>query len=388
MNFDLTAEQEALRQAVSELCMRFDERYWLEKEESHEFPWEFYSAVAEAGYIGVAIPEQYGGAGLGVLEAGLVLQEIAASGAGLNGCSAIHLSIFGMNPVVRHGSPELCARYLPLVARGELHVAFAVTEPDAGTDTTRITTFARREGDHYIVRGRKVWITKALEAQKMLLLVRTTPRDQCGRRTDGMTLLLADIDRRAVHVEPIAKMGRNAVDSNELFIDDLRVPVEDRVGEEGKGFYYLLDGLNAERILIAHEAVGLGQAALRRAVKYANERIVFGRPIGQNQGVQFPLARAWIALHAAELVARRAAWLYDQGRPCGEEANMAKFLAAEAAFFAADVAVQTHGGFGYAKEYHVERYFREARLLRIVPISQELVLSYIGEHGLRLPRSY
>jgi acyl-CoA dehydrogenase len=388
MDFDLTSEQEALRQAVRELCARFNERYWLEKEESHEFPWEFYRAVAEAGYIGVAIPEEYGGAGLGVLEAGLVLQEIAASGAGMNGCSAVHLSIFGMNPVVRHGSPEMRARYLPLVAKGELHVAFAVTEPDAGTDTTRITTFARREGDYYIVRGRKVWITKALEAQKMLLLVRTTPRDQCRRRTDGMTLLLADVDRRAVYMEPIRKMGRNAVDSNELFIDDLRVPVEDRVGEEGKGFYYLLDGLNPERILIAHEAVGLGHAALRRAVKYANERIVFGRPIGQNQGVQFPLARAWIALHAAELVARKAAWLYDHGRPCGQEANMAKFLAAEAAFFAADVAVQTHGGFGYAKEYHVERYFREARLLRIVPISQELVLSYIGEHGLGLPRSY
>jgi acyl-CoA dehydrogenase len=306
----------------------------------------------------------------------------------MNGCSALHLTIFGLNPVVRHGGAALRERVLPRAATGELHVSFAVTEPDAGTDTSRITTFARRDGDGYVVTGKKVWISKALEAEKLLLLARTTPREACERPTDGMTLFFCDLDRDAVEVRRIPKMGRNAVDSNELFIDGLRVSAEDRVGEEGRGFRYLLDGLNPERILLAHESVGIGRAALRRAVAYASDRVVFDRPIGRNQGIQFPLADALARLDAAELVAAKAAWLYDNGLPCAREANIAKYLCAEAAFAAADRAVQTLGGFGYAREYHVERYFREARLMRIAPVTQEMVLSYLGEHVLGLPKSY
>ena len=333
------------------------------------------------------MPEAHGGGGLGITEAALVLQEIAASGAGINGCSAVHLTIFGLNVVIKHGSPELQAALLPRVATGELHACFAVTEPDAGTDTTRISTFARREADRYVVSGRKLWISKAAESQKMVLLTRTSPRSET-RPTDGMTLFLADVDADAVEIRPIDKMGRNAVASNELFIDGLVVRERDRIGEEGRGFHYLLDGINPERILLAHEAIGLGRAALRRAVDYAGERVVFERPIGQNQGIQFPLAEALARLDAAELVAWQAAWLYDHGRPCGREANTAKYLAAEAGFQAADQAVQTHGGLGYAREYHVERYFREARLLRIVPVSQEMVLNYLGHHVLGLPKAY
>ena len=388
IDFRLTDEQEAIRAAVRELAAGFDDDYWLEHDRDHAFPWEFYRACADAGWIGIAIPEEYGGAGLGLVEASILVQEIAASGAAMNGCSALHLTIFGMNPVVKHGSAELRERVLPRVVGGDLHVSFAVTEPDAGTDTSRISTFARRDGDVYVVRGRKVWISKAQEAEKMLLLTRTTPLEEVARPTDGMTLFLADLDRSAVTVRPIDKLGRNAVDSNELFIDDLRVPAADRVGEEGAGFRYLLDGLNPERILLAHESVGIGRAALRRATQYANERIVFGRPIGQNQGIQFPLADALARLDAGELMAWKAAALYDAGAPCAKEANMAKYLCAEAAFDAADRAVQTHGGFGYAREYHVERYFREARLMRLAPVSQEMALAYLGEHVLGLPKSY
>jgi acyl-CoA dehydrogenase len=388
LDFRLTDEQQDIRSAVRALAARFDDDYWSERDSRHEFPWDFYRAFADAGWLGVAIPEEHGGAGLGIAEAGLVLEEIAASGAAMNGCSAVHLTIFGLNPVVRHAGRELRERTLRRAATGELHVSFAVTEPDAGTDTSRITTFARRDGDHYFVSGKKVWISKAMEADELLLLTRTTPREQCERPTDGMTLFLTALDRSAVTVRPIPKMGRNAVDSNELFIDELRVAVEDRVGEEGEGFRYLLDGLNPERILLAHEAVGIGRAALRRAVEYAGERIVFGRPIGRNQGIQFPLADALARLDAAELMARKAAWLYDNGEPCAREANSAKYLCADAAYHAADRAVQTLGGFGYASEYHVERYFREARLMRIVPVSQEMVLNYLGEHVLGLPRSY
>ena len=279
-------------------------------------------------------------------------------------------------------------RYLPRVARGDLHVAFGVTEPDAGTDTTSIKTFARRDGDHYLVSGRKVWTTKALDSERVLLLVRTTPLERCERRTDGMTLLLAELQRPEVKISPIDKLGRNAVATCEVVYDDLPVKLSDRVGEEGKGFRYLLDGLNAERILVASEAIGIGRAALRRAVKYAGERVVFGRPIGQNQGVAFPLAEARTRLDAAELMMRKAAWKLDAGEPCGPEANMAKWLAADAAFQAADQAVQTHGGFGYAREYHVERYWREARLMRIAPISQEMIMNYVSEHVLGLPKSY
>jgi acyl-CoA dehydrogenase len=336
----------------------------------------------------VAIPEAYGGSGRGITEASLVLEEVAASGAAMNGATALHLSIFGMHPVVKYGSEDMKQKYLPAVARGELHVAFGVTEPNAGTDTTAIETFARRDGDQYLVRGRKVWTTKALVSERVLLLVRTTAKDKLERRTDGMTLLLAELQRPEVAISAIDKLGRNAVATCEVVYDDLPVQVTDRVGEEGKGFKYLIDGLNAERILIASEALGIGRAALRRAVDYANERVVFNRPIGKNQGVAFPLGEAKMRLDAAELMIRKASWLLDSGQPCGAEANMAKWLAADAAFQTADQALQTHGGFGYAKEYHVERYWREARLMRIAPISQEMILNYVTEHVLGLPRSY
>jgi acyl-CoA dehydrogenase len=379
---------EAIREGVRRVCSKFDGAYWRHHDEAHEFPWDFYNLMAEGGWVGIAIPEEWGGGGRGITEAATVLEEVAASGAAMNGASALHLSIFGMNPVVKHGSDAMKAEYLPRVACGELHVAFGVTEPDAGTDTTRITTSARLDGDHYVVRGRKVWTTKAPYCQKVLLLVRTTPIDECRKRTDGLTLLLADLQRPEVDIAPIPKVGRNAVVSCEVRYDDLPVAVTDRVGEEGEGFRYLLDGLNPERILVAAEAVGIGQVALARAVSYANERVVFDRPIGKNQGIAFPLAEAHARLHAAKLVVYEAAARYDQGLPCGEHANLAKWLAADAGFQAADQAVQTHGGFGYAKEYDVERWWREARLMRIAPISQELVLAYVAEHVLGLPRSY
>lgn len=388
MDFELTTEQKEIRAQARALAARFDDEYWRRCDEEHVFPWEFYRAFAEGGWLGIAMPEEYGGAGLGITEASLVLQEIAASGACMSGASAVHLTIFGLNPVVKHGSAELKQRYLPAAVRGELHMAFGVTEPNAGTDTPRITTRAVRDGDTYRISGHKVWMTKAQEAQKVLLLARTTPYGEVKRRTDGMTLFLADLDPKYVTIREIPKLGRHAVDSNEVFIDDLPVPAGDVVGEVGKGFYHLLDGLNPERILVAAEGVGIGRAALRRAVKYANERVVFERPIGANQGIQFPLADAFAHLEAADMMARKAAWLYDLGRPCGSEANVAKYLAAEAGFLAADRAVQTLGGFGYAKEYYVERYWREVRLLRIAPISQEMVLSFISQHTLGLPKSF
>ena len=379
---------ELIRETVAALCARFDDDYWSACDTEHRFPWDFYREMAAGGWIGIAIPEQYGGGGRGIVEAAAVLEEVAASGACMNGASALHMSIFGMQPVILHGTDEMRQRFLPGVADGSLHVAFGITEPDAGTDTTKITTRAVRDGDVYRITGRKVWTSKALEADRILLLTRTTPLDQCAKPTQGMTLFLVDRHAAGVGVVPISKLGRNAVASCETTYDEVVVPVADRVGEEGHGFRYLLDGLNAERVLIAGEALGIGRAALRRAVAYANERVVFGRPIGQNQGIAFPLAEAHAKLRAAGLMVREAAQRIDAGLPCGEEANLAKYLAAEAGFFAADRAVQTHGGFGYATEYHVERYFREARLPRIAPISQELILSYISEHVLGLPRSY
>ena len=388
MDFELTEDQAVIRKAAAELAARFDDQYWLERDEAHEFPAEFYQAFADAGWLGITTPPEYGGHGLGITEAALLLEEIAASGGGMNAASSLHLSIFGMHPVIVHGSAELKAETLPRIARGDLHVCFGVTEPGAGLDTTRITTFARRDGDDYVISGRKVWITKALESEKILLLTRTTSFEDSAKKTDGLTLFLTDLDRARVGIRPIKKMGRNAVTSNELFIDDLRVPAGHRVGEEGRGFSYLLDGLNPERMLVAAEALGLGRAALRRAVRYAGERVVFGRPIGMNQGIQFPLADSLARLDAAELALRKATWLYDQGRPCGREANTAKYLCADAGFDATDRALQAHGGMGYAEEYHVARYFREARLLKIAPLSQEMVLNYLGSHVLGLPRSY
>ena len=388
MNFELTDDQLLIRDSVARLCGDFPDEYWAQKDKDHEFPWDFYDAMSEAGWIGIAIPEAYGGSGQGITEASLVLEEVAASGAAMNGATPLHLSIFGMHPVVKYGSEEMKQKYLPRVATGDLHVAFGVTEPDAGTDTTSISTAARLEGDTYIVKGRKVWTTKALQSERVLLLVRTTPKEKVERRTDGLTLLLAELQRPEVAISPIDKVGRNAVATCEVVYDDLPVHITDRVGEEGRGFRYILDGLNAERILVASEALGIGRAALRRAVDYANERVVFGRPIGKNQGIAFPLAEAKMRLDAAELMIRKASWMIDNGLACGAEANMAKWLAADAAFFTADRAMQTHGGFGYATEYHVERYWREARLMKIAPISQEMIQNFVSEHVLDLPRSY
>ncbi|HEX3612381.1 MAG TPA: acyl-CoA dehydrogenase family protein [Sporichthyaceae bacterium] len=389
MDFTENEDHRAIRTAVREVCSQFDDDYWMRCELGHEFPWDFYAAMAKGGWIGIAIPEAYGGGGQGIAEASIVLEEVAASGACMNGASAIHLSIFGMHPVVLHGSEELKQRHLPGVAVGDTHIAFGVTEPDAGLDTTSITTRATRAADGcYLVHGRKVWTSKALESDRVLLLTRTTPKAQCAKSIDGMTLFVASLRDPAVHITAIPKMGRNAVASCEVVYDGLRVEEADRVGEEGQGFRYLLDGLNAERVLVAAEALGTGRAALRRAVVYANERVVFGRPIGQNQGISFPLADAHARLRAAELAIREAAWRLDRRMPAGEQANIAKYLAADAAFQAADAAVQTHGGFGYASEYHVERYFREARLQRLAPVPQEMVLNYLAEHVLGLPRSY
>ncbi len=388
MDFSESDEHRLIRESVRKLCSDFPDEYWERKDALGEFPQDFFEAIASAGWLGIAMPEQYGGAGKGIQEAAILLEEVAASGAAMNGATPLHLSIFGMHPVVKHGSEALRATYLPRVSRGDMHVAFGVTEPNAGTDTTSIETTAKRDGDHYVVRGRKVWTTKALESERVLLLVRTTPRDEVQRKTDGLTLLLAELQRPEVSISAIPKLGRNAVRTCEVVYNDLRVAVTDRVGEEGEGFRYLLDGLNAERILIAAEALGIGRAALRRAVSYANERVIFGRPIGKNQGIAFPLAQARTQFDAAELMIRKAAWLIDNNLPCGAEANMAKYLAAEAGFFAADAAVQTHGGFGYAREYHVERYWREARLMKLAPISQEMILNFVSEHVLGLPRSY
>ncbi|MYR06761.1 acyl-CoA dehydrogenase [Gordonia sp. SID5947] len=388
MSFELSEDQELIRKAVAELAGRFDDQYWMEKDLAHEFPTEFYQAIADGGWLGMTIPEEYGGHGLGITEATILLEQVSRSGGAMNAATAIHLSIFGMQPVVVHGSDELKQRTLPRVVNGDLHVCFGVTEPGAGLDTSRITTSARRKGDGYVINGRKVWISKAMESEKILLLTRTTPYDQVEKKTDGMTLFLTDLDPAHVEIRPIKKMGRNAVTSNELFIDDLYVPEEDRVGEEGKGFKYLLDGLNPERMLIAAEALGIGRVALDRAVTYAKQREVFDRPIGMNQGIQFPLADSLAQLDAAELVLRKATWLYDNGKPCGREANTAKYLCAEAGFTAADRALQTHGGMGYSEEYNVARYFREARVMRIAPISQEMILNYLGSHTLGMPRSY
>jgi acyl-CoA dehydrogenase len=388
MDFELTDDQATIRAAVADLASKFDDRYWMEKDQTKQFPTEFYDTLATGGWLGITIPEEYGGHGFGITEASILLEGVAKSGGGMNAASAIHLSIFGMHPVVKHGSEELKRRTLPRIVDGSLHVCFGVTEPGAGLDTTRITTFATREGDHYRINGRKVWISKAKESEKVLLLTRTQKVEDVAKKTDGMTLFLADLDPAHVDIRPIPKMGRNAVTSNELFIDDLVVPVADRVGEEGKGFTYILDGLNPERMLVAAEALGLGRVALDRAVRYGNQREVFGRPIGMNQGLQFPLADSLARLDAAELVLRKATWLYDRGVPCGREANTAKYLCADAGFAAADRALQTHGGMGYSEEYHVARYFREARLLKIAPLSQEMVLNYLGSHVLGLPRSY
>jgi Acyl-CoA dehydrogenases len=388
MDFTPDPDHEEIRAGIRRLCAKFDDDYWRERDETKTYPVEFHRAIAEGGWLGINVPTEYGGAGLGVTEAAIVEQEIAASGAGMNGCSAVHNGIFGLEPIIKHGSEELKSWALPLLIKPDVHLSFAITEPDAGTDTTRITTTARKVDGGYLVSGKKVWISKAQIADYMLLLCRTSPRDEGRRPTDGMTLFLAPLDRTKVTVRAIPKMGRNAVDSNELFIDELFIPEENVVGDVGNGFRVLLSGLNAERVISANAAIGIGRAALRRATEYAKTRVVFGRPIGANQGVSFPLAEALIRLDAADLMCRQAAWMIDNGLKCGREANAAKYLASEAGFAAADVAMTVHGGYGYSKEYHIERYFREARLLKIAPISQNLVLGFIAEHVLGLPRGY
>jgi acyl-CoA dehydrogenase len=388
MDFTPDPLHEDIRQAVRKICGDFPDEYWMEHDESKEFPWEFYNAIVDGGWLGLTVPEEYGGGGLGVTEAAIVEQEIAASGAGMNGCSAVHIGIFGFEPIIKHGSEQLKRRFLPRLVSGDLHVSFAVTEPDAGTDTTNISTFARKVDGGFVVSGKKVWITKAQEAERMLFLCRTAPIGDSPKKTAGMTLFFAPLDRDRVTIRRIPKMGRNAIDTNELFIDELFVPDEDVVGEVGAGFKTILAGLNAERVISANAAIGIGRAALRRATEYAKQRVVFGRPIGQNQGIAFPLALAMTQLDAADTLCQKAAWMIDNGVPCAKEANEAKYLAAEAGFLAADTAITVHGGYGYGKEFHVERYFREARLMRIAPISQEMVLNYLAEHVLGLPRSY
>lgn len=384
MDFTPDPDHEAIADAVRRVCAGFDDDYWARCDAEHTFPWDFYRVMAEGGWLGVAIPERYGGGGRGITEAAIVLREVARSGAAMNGCSALHLTIFGLNPVVRFGNDRLKETFLPRAAAGDLHVAFGVTEPDAGTDTARIATRAEPDGrGGYIVRGRKIWTTKALESEVVLLLARTG-----GEGLAGLSLFLADLDPDHVDIRPIPKMGRNAVASCEVAYDNLPVEGWRLVGEEGQGWRNLLHGLNPERILLAAEAIGIGEVALARAVAYAREREVFGRPIGANQAIAHPLAQAHMQLAAAWQVARHASWRYDRGLDCGEAAQTAKYLAAEASFAAADRAVQTLGGIGYATEYHVERYFREARIQRIAPVSQEMTLNYIAQNVLGLPRSY
>jgi acyl-CoA dehydrogenase len=388
MDFALSEEQQRIRDEVAKLCAGFGADYWLQRDTEGGFPEDFHAAMAAGGWLGIAMPEAFGGAGLGITEAALMMQAVAESGAGLSGASAIHMNIFGLNPVVRFGTPEQQRRMLPPLIAGREKACFAVTEPDVGLDTTHLRTKAVRDGDAYVVSGSKVWISTAQVAHKMLLLARTTPLEACAKPTDGLSIFYTDLDRARVEVREIAKMGRKAVDSNLLFFDGLRVPAADRIGAEGRGFEALLHGLNPERILIAAEAIGLGRAALARAARYARERIVFGRPIGQNQAVQHPLADSWMQLEAAQLMMLDAAARYDAGQACGAQANAAKYLAGEAGFHACERAVLTHGGFGYAREYHVERYFREIQIARIAPVTPHLILCYIAEKMLGLPKSY
>jgi acyl-CoA dehydrogenase len=381
-------EQEAIREGVSQICADFGDEFWRRTDDSGVFPEPFVAAMAAGGWLGVAMPEEVGGAGLGLTEAAIVMQTVAQSGAGFSGASAIHLNIFGPMPIVKFGTAEQKAEYLPKIIAGEHKVCFAVTEPNSGLDTASLETRAERTNAGYRINGRKIWTTSAQRADKMLIIARTTPKDQCKKPTEGLSLFYAQFDRTAIEAKPIPKMGRKAVECNTLFIDDLNVPKEALIGEEGQGFKLLLQGLNPERVLFAVEAVGLGRAALAKAAQYAKERIVFGRPIGQNQGVQHPLAKSWAELEAANLLAFKAAALYDAGRECGAEANASKYLGAEAGFHACEASVLAHGGMGYAREYDVERYFREAMIARIAPVSREMILNFIAERVLGLPKSY
>jgi acyl-CoA dehydrogenase len=387
----MSPDQQSIRDAILALldpAGALGDGYWLARDRDGEFPHAFFDAFAAGGWLGIAMPEEYGGAGLGILEAAILMQAIAESGAGMAGASAVHLNIFGLNPVVVFGTDQQKARWLPPMIRGEVKACFAVTEPNTGLNTLRLQTRAERRSGGYVLSGQKIWTSTAQVATKMLILARTTPTDAVARPTEALSLFYTDFDRRYVEAREIDKMGRKAVDSNQLFIDGLPVPAEDRIGDEGRGFEYMLHGFNPERILIAAEAVGLGRAALTRAARYAKERVVFDRPIGQNQAIQHPLAERWMELEAANLMLLKAAELYDRNQPSGAEANAAKYLAAEAGYRACETAVMVHGGMGYAKEFHVERYLREAWIPRIAPVSRELILCYVAERVLGLPKSY
>ncbi|WP_353236036.1 acyl-CoA dehydrogenase family protein [Diaphorobacter ruginosibacter] len=387
MDFLWSEQQEQIRQAIERACLPFDDAYWLAKDSEGGFPHDFHKALADAGWLGIAMPPEYGGAGLGISEAALMMHTIAATGAGLSGASAVHMNIFGLHPVVVFGSDEQKRRWLPPLIAGKDKACFGVTEPNTGLNTLGLRTRAQRCGDHYLVHGQKVWISTAQVANKMLLLARTRPAEEC-KGTEGLSLFYTDVDRGSMEIREIEKLGRKCVDSNQVFIDGLRIPVEDRIGEEGKGFSYILHGLNPERILIASEAVGLGRAALAKASRYASERMVFDRPIGQNQGVQHPLALSWMQLESAHLMVQKAAFLYDRHLPCAAQANAAKYLGAQACGKACETAIFTLGGMGYAKEYHVERYMRESWIPRLAPVSPQMILNFIAEKVLGLPKSY
>ncbi len=387
MDFSLSSEQQAIVDSIKALMETFGDEFWLERDKTGVFPEEFYQAMAKGGWLGITMPEEYGGSNLGVMEAMLMMMTVAEGG-GLSAASAVHINIFGPHPIVKFGTDEQKRRWLPPLIAGEQKTCFGVTEANAGLDTSRIETFAKRQGDNYIINGQKIWTTTAQQAHKVMLLTRTTPREECAKPYEGITLFYADMDPDHVEIKEIDKMGRKAVNSNMTFYDNLEVSVDDRIGEEGKGFQYILHSLNPERILLGAESVGMGRSALERASQYAKDRVVFGRPIGMNQSVQHPLAENWIELEAAYLSLAQAAWMYDSGMPCGAQANGAKYIAAEAGFKACQQAVMTHGGMGYAKEYHVERLMREAMLPRLAPVSQNMVLNFISTNVLGLPRSY
>ena len=388
MDFSVSEDHRAIREGVAGIVTRFSDDYWLERDEDGVFPFEFHRAMADAGWLGITMPTEYGGSGLGVTEAAIMMNEVASHGGGMAATSTVHINLFGPHPIVVVGTHEQKQRWLPPLIEGKDQCCFGFTEPDAGLNTTAIKTFAQKVPGGYLVNGQKVWTSTAQVANKIMLLTRTTKLEDCKKPTDGITIFYTDLDRSKIEVRRIPKMGRKAVDSNSIFIDNLFIPDADRVGEEGRGFATILHSLNPERVLIAAEAVGIGHDALRRATKYARERVVFDRPIGKNQGIQHPLAERWMALEAAWAMTMKAAWLYDAHKPCGAEANTAKFLGARAGHEAAQQAVFTHGGFGYAKEYHVERLMREAMLTRIAPITEQLILSFIAEKVLDLPKSY
>ncbi|MBL6749534.1 MAG: acyl-CoA/acyl-ACP dehydrogenase [Nevskia sp.] len=388
MDFAVNPDHQSIRDGIASIMKRFGDDYWLARDEDGQFPFEFHRAMAEGGWLGLTMPEEYGGSGLGVSEAMVMMHEVASHGGGLAAASTVHINLFGPHPIVVFGTPEQKQRWIPPLVAGKAQCCFGFTEPDAGLNSTAIKTFAEKVPGGYKVRGQKVWTSTAQVANKIMLLTRTTRLEDCKRPTDGITIFYTDLDRSRIEVKRIPKMGRKAVDSNAIFIDDLFIPEENRIGEEGKGFSYILHSLNPERVLIGAEAIGIGQDALRRASEYAKERVVFGRPIGMNQGIQHPLAERWMQLEAAFLMVNKAAWLYDNDLPCGAEANSGKFLGARAGYDACLQAVMTFGGFGYAKEYHVERLLREVTITRLAPITEQLILSFVAEKVLGQPKSY